>query len=82
MSTYQEIVELEQKYVLNTYARYPVAFARGKGVHLYDVNGKRYLDFLSGLAVNSLGYSHPRIVKVIRQQVAKVIHLSNLYYNE
>jgi predicted acetylornithine/succinylornithine family transaminase len=82
VSTYQEIVELEQKYLLNTYARYPVAFVRGKGVYLYDVNGKRYLDFLSGLAVNSLGHAHPRIVKVIREQSAKVIHLSNLYYNE
>ena len=82
MSTYQEIVELEQKYLLNTYARYPVAFTRGKGVYLYDVNGKRYLDLLAGLAVNSLGHAHPRIVKVIREQAAKVIHLSNLYYNE
>lgn len=82
MSTFQEIVELEQKYLLNTYARYPVAFVRGKGVYLYDVGGKRYLDFLSGLAVNSLGHAHPRIVKVMREQSAKVIHLSNLYYNE
>ena len=82
MSTFQEIVELEQKYLLNTYARYPVAFVRGKGVYLCDVGGKRYLDFLSGLAVNSLGHAHPRIVKVMREQSAKVIHLSNLYYNE
>ena len=82
MPTYQEIVALEQKYLLNTYARYPVAFARGKGVYLYDVDGKRYLDFLSGLGVNALGHAHPRIVKVIREQSAKLIHLSNLYYNE
>src|SRR5271165_2331732 len=82
MSSYREIVELEQKYLLNTYARYPVAFARGKGVYLFDVDGKRYLDFLSGLGVNALGHAHPRIVKVIREQSAKVIHLSNLYYNE
>jgi predicted acetylornithine/succinylornithine family transaminase len=82
MSSYQEIVALEQKYLLNTYARYPVAFSRGKGVYLYDVDGKRYLDFLSGLGVNALGHAHPRIVKVIREQAAKVIHLSNLYYNE
>ncbi len=80
--TYQEIVEREQKYLLNTYARYPVAMARGKGVYLWDVDGKRYLDFLSGLGVNALGHAHPRIVKVIRDQAAKVIHLSNLYYNE
>jgi len=82
LPTYQEVVALEQKYVLNTYARYPVAFVRGKGVHLYDTEGKRYLDFLSGLGVNALGHAHPRIVKVIRDQAAKVIHLSNLYYNE
>src|SRR5271157_4083982 len=82
MSSYREIVELEQKYLLNTYARYPVAFARGKGVYLFDVDGKRYLDFLSGLGVNALGHAHPRIVKVIREQAARVIHLSNLYYNE
>src|ERR1700742_647787 len=82
MSTYEEIVEREKKYLLNTYARYPIALARGKGVYLYDVDGKRYLDFLSGLGVNALGHAHPRIVKVIREQAAKVIHLSNLYYNE
>src|SRR5208337_1839578 len=80
--TYQEIVEREQKYLLNTYARYPIAMARGKGVYLYDVEGKRYLDLLSGLGVNALGHAHPRIVKVIRDQATKVIHLSNLYYNE
>jgi predicted acetylornithine/succinylornithine family transaminase len=82
MSTYQEIVEREQKYLLNTYARYPLAIARGKGVYVFDVEGKRYLDFLTGLGVNALGHAHPRIVKVIRDQAAKVIHVSNLYYNE
>jgi acetylornithine/N-succinyldiaminopimelate aminotransferase len=80
--TYQEIVALEQKYLLNTYARYPLAIARGKGVYVYDVNGKRYLDLLTGLGVNALGHAHPRIVKAIREQAAKVIHVSNLYYNE
>jgi acetylornithine/N-succinyldiaminopimelate aminotransferase len=82
VSTYQEIVEREQKYLLHTYARYPLAIARGKGVYVYDVEGKRYLDFLSGLGVNALGHAHPRIVKVIRDQAAKIIHVSNLYYNE
>jgi len=82
MSMYEEIVAREQKYLLNTYARYPVAMVRGKGVYLWDVDGKRYLDFLSGLGVNALGHAHPRIVKTIREQAAKVIHLSNLYYNE
>jgi acetylornithine/N-succinyldiaminopimelate aminotransferase len=82
MSTYDEIVAREKKYLLNTYARYPIAIARGKGVYVYDVGGKRYLDFLSGLGVNALGHAHPRIVKVIREQAANVIHVSNLYYNE
>jgi acetylornithine/N-succinyldiaminopimelate aminotransferase len=80
--SYEQIVEREKKYLLNTYARYPLAIARGKGAYVYDVNGKRYLDFLSGLGVNALGHAHPRIVKVIRDQAAKVIHVSNLYYNE
>ncbi|HZP23924.1 MAG TPA: aspartate aminotransferase family protein [Terriglobales bacterium] len=82
MSSYDEIVERERRYLLNTYTRYPLAIARGKGVYVYDVEGKRYLDFLSGLGVNALGHAHPRIVKVIREQAAKVIHVSNLYYNE
>ncbi len=81
-STYQDIVDREQKYLLNTYARYPIALARGKGVYVWDVEGKRYLDFVTGLGVNALGHSHPRIVKVIREQAAKLIHVSNLYYNE
>jgi predicted acetylornithine/succinylornithine family transaminase len=82
VSVYQEIVDREQKYLLNTYARYPLAIARGKGVYVYDVEGRRYLDFLTGLGVNALGHAHPRIVKVIRDQAAKIIHVSNLYYNE
>jgi acetylornithine/N-succinyldiaminopimelate aminotransferase len=82
MSTYQEIVEREQQYLLGTYARYPLALQRGKGVYLYDFEGKKYLDLLSGLGVNALGHAHPRIVKVIRDQAAKAIHFSNLYFNE
>lgn len=82
MNNLQAIVDREQKYLLNTYARYPLALVRGKGVYLYDTEGGRYLDFLSGLGVNALGHAHPRIVKVVREQAAKVIHLSNLYYNE
>ena len=82
MSYYEEIVEREKKFLLNTYDRYPLAIARGKGVYVYDVQGRRYLDFLTGLGVNALGHAHPRIVKVIREQAARVIHVSNLYYNE
>jgi predicted acetylornithine/succinylornithine family transaminase len=78
----QDVVELERQYVLGTYARFPIVLTKGKGVFVEDINGKKYLDMVSGLGVNALGYSHPRIVKVIRDQAAKVIHLSNLYYNQ
>ena len=82
MSRQEQIVELEKRYLLPTYNRYPLAIERGKGVFLYDFEGKKYLDFVAGLGVNALGHAHPRIVKTIRDQAAKVIHLSNLYYNE
>lgn len=82
MPTTQEIVELERRYLLNTYARYPLTIVKGKGAVVQDNEGRKYLDFVSGLGVNALGYAHPRIVKAIREQSAKVIHTSNLYYNE
>ena len=66
-------------HVMNTYARLPVAFTHGEGVWLYDETGKRYLDALSGIAVNTLGYNHPRLVKAIADQAARVLHTSNLY---
>src|SRR5215469_10968784 len=82
MANLQEIIQREREHLLQTYNRYPVAFERGKGVFLFDFEGKKYLDFLSGLGVNALGYSHPRIVKAVREQAAKAIHVSNLFYNE
>jgi acetylornithine/N-succinyldiaminopimelate aminotransferase len=82
MTTLAHIAELERKYLLGTYNRYPVVFSRGKGVFLYDTEGTRYLDFVSGLGVNALGHAHPRIVKTIREQAAKLVHVSNLYYHE
>jgi acetylornithine/N-succinyldiaminopimelate aminotransferase len=78
----QRVAELERQFLLPTYSRYPVVLARGKGVFLFDIEGKRYLDFVSGLGVNALGHAHPRIVKTIRDQAAKLIHVSNLYYHE
>jgi acetylornithine/N-succinyldiaminopimelate aminotransferase len=82
MSSTQEIIQREQFFLLQTYNRYPLVIERGKGVTLYDLDGKKYIDFVAGLGVNALGHAHPRIMKVIREQSAKVIHLSNLYYNE
>ena len=66
-------------HLMNTYARLPVAFTHGDGVWLYDENGKRYLDALSGIAVSTLGHNHPRLVRAIAEQAGKVLHTSNLY---
>jgi acetylornithine/N-succinyldiaminopimelate aminotransferase len=82
MNTLEQIAELERRYLLQTYSRYPLVLARGKGVFLWDAEGKRYLDFVSGIGVNALGHAHPRVVKAVREQVAKLIHVSNLYYHE
>jgi acetylornithine/N-succinyldiaminopimelate aminotransferase len=76
------VVELESSYLLQNYARHPLVLARGDGPYMWDVNGKRYLDFIAGIGVNALGQNHPRIVKVIREQAARLIHTSNLFYNE
>ncbi|MCX6591139.1 MAG: aspartate aminotransferase family protein [Acidobacteria bacterium] len=73
--------ELEQKYLLQNYARYPLELARGKGCWLWDTSGKRYLDLLAGIGVNALGHNHPRITRVIRDQASRLIHTSNLYYH-
>jgi predicted acetylornithine/succinylornithine family transaminase len=77
----QSIMDLERQFLLQNYARYPLVLTRGKGCHLYDAQGKRYLDFLSGIGVNALGHAHPRIMKVLREQAGLLIHTSNLYYH-
>lgn len=66
-------------HVMNTYARQPVAFVRGQGVWLWDEDGRKYLDALAGIAVNTLGHNHPRLVAALREQVGRVIHTSNLF---
>jgi len=80
--TLEQIADLERTYLFQNYARYPLALKRGKGVWLYDLSGRRYLDLLSGIGVNALGHAHPRITRVIREQAALLIHSSNLYYHE
>jgi acetylornithine aminotransferase len=65
--------------LMNTYARLPVAFSHGDGAWLFDTDGKRYLDCLAGIAVNTLGHNHPKLVAALREQVARVIHTSNLF---
>jgi acetylornithine/N-succinyldiaminopimelate aminotransferase len=78
----QDVVELEKLYLLQNYARHPIVLHRGDGPYMWDVDGKRYLDFIAGIGVNALGQNHPRIVEVIREQAARLIHTSNLFYNE
>jgi len=80
--TLEQLKKKDSTFVIPTYGERQVAFTRGKGVYLWDTEGKRYLDLLSGLSVNSLGYSHPEIVKVIKAQVSQLIHISNLYYHQ
>ncbi|HKW65045.1 MAG TPA: aspartate aminotransferase family protein [Candidatus Acidoferrum sp.] len=70
-----------EKFLLPTYKRQPIVMTHGKGAYVFDSTGKKYLDFLGGIAVNALGHAHPRIVKVIRREAARAIHLSNLYHN-
>jgi acetylornithine/N-succinyldiaminopimelate aminotransferase len=78
----KEVIKLEQEYVVHTYNRPPFVLERGEGMYVYDTDGKAYLDFLGGIAVNALGHSHPVIVDAIRTQMTKLMHVSNLYHTE
>jgi acetylornithine/N-succinyldiaminopimelate aminotransferase len=75
------IAELEKRVLIPTYDRLPILAVGGEGCHLYDDRGKKYLDFLGGLAVNSLGYAHPEIVAVLRDESDVLLHVSNLLYH-
>ncbi|MBI5642542.1 MAG: aspartate aminotransferase family protein [Deltaproteobacteria bacterium] len=78
----KEIIELTSKHVANTYGRFPIAIVKGEGCYVWDGDGKRYLDFTSGLAVCNLGHCHPAVVAAIKAQAEKLIHISNLYHIE
>lgn len=78
----EELRAAESRLLLGTYDRNPLLFVRGEGVHLIDEKGERYLDLLSGIGVNALGYAHPAIVQAITEQSRKLIHISNLYLHE
>jgi len=78
-----EIIEMDKKYFMNTFGdRTPVCFDYGKGINLWDIEGKKYYDFLGGIAVSAVGHSHPKLVEAIKTQAEKFIHCSNLYYIE
>ena len=76
------VMQSEAALLLPTYERNPVLFTRGRGVYLWDSKGKRYLDFLSGIGVNALGYGHPAIRRALSKQSGKLIHISNLFFHE
>jgi acetylornithine aminotransferase/acetylornithine/N-succinyldiaminopimelate aminotransferase len=78
---FDQIVELEKHVLIPTYDRLPILAVRGEGCYLYDDRGKKYLDFLGGLAVNSLGYAHPEILAVMREESETLLHVSNLLYH-
>ncbi len=77
-----QVKDLESKYVLGTYARYDVLIDRGSGAILIDRSNKRYLDLLAGIGVNALGYNHPRVKQMLRKQIKRPLHISNLFYHE
>jgi len=78
----KEIIELGDRYLMMNYARIPLVPFRGEGARLWDAEGREYLDFVAGVAVNSLGHCHPAVVRAVERQVKKLIHCSNLYYIE
>ncbi len=79
----QEIMDCNQKYFMNVFSgRYPLVAEDGQGIKVYDKNGKQYYDFLAGIGVNALGHKHPKLMSALKEQVEKVVHLSNLYYIE
>ena len=79
--TFDDIKALEAQHIVQTYKRQPVAFVRGSGSRLYDVDGHEYLDLISGIGVTSLGHAHPGLAAAIADQASTLLHTSNLYYH-
>ncbi|MEE8423736.1 MAG: acetylornithine transaminase [Thermodesulfobacteriota bacterium] len=77
----EELINLSKQHITNTYTRFPVVITKGAGCKVWDTEGREYLDFVSGLAVCNLGHSHPDVVKAIKDQAERLIHISNLYYS-
>ena len=75
------VVEQEKRYLFQNYGRYPLTIVKGEGCYVFDPDGKRYIDFISGIGVNALGHAHSRVLKAICDQVGTLMHCSNLYYH-
>ena len=78
----EELKQGAEQYLMGTYARQPISIVRGRGTKVYDLEGREYIDFVGGIAVNILGHGHPDLVLAIQRQAAQLIHTSNLYYTE
>lgn len=78
----KETMALVNENIMNTYRRFPVVLVKGSGARVWDINGKEYLDFVAGIAVCSLGHSHPQVIDAVKEQLEKLTHVSNLYYTE
>ena len=78
----EELKQAAEQYLMGTYTRQPISIVRGRGTKVYDLEGREYLDFVGGIAVNILGHGHPDLVLAIQRQAAQLIHTSNLYYTE
>ena len=74
------LIEAASPHTMNTYGRVPIALSHGQGARVWDINGKAYLDALAGIAVNTLGHNHPKLVPALQDQIAKIIHSSNYYH--
>jgi acetylornithine/N-succinyldiaminopimelate aminotransferase len=81
-SLLRELQTIDAQCIMSTYARQPVLFVRGCGARLWDADGKDYIDFLGGIAVDAVGHCHPRVVQAVQQQITQLIHVSNLFYTE
>jgi acetylornithine/N-succinyldiaminopimelate aminotransferase len=77
-----DLQTIERASVIHSYARFPVEFVRGEGTHLWDEDGNEYLDFLCGISVTNIGHCHPHVVAAVREQVGRLMHVSNLFYTE
>lgn len=82
MMNTQEIMDLDKKFVMQTYGRQPLALSHGKGAEVWDVEGKSYLDCFAGVAVNNIGHAHPKVALAICHQAQRMIHCSNVYYTQ
>ena len=82
MTDKKDLVKRESESIFQTYGRQDVLLVKGSGAHVWDCEGREYLDFVAGIAVNSIGHCHPKLVETVSRQAAALIHTSNLYYTE